>query len=519
MNEPLDTIHTFADIILPVPLPGLYTYAVPHEHVNQIAVGKRVIVSFGKNKLYAGIVRKIHQNKPVSFTPKLIEDILDSEPIVPLVSLEFWDWAAAYYCCTLGELLIQALPASLRMSSESVLLLQEDEDVRPDESELNNDEFLIYEAIKIRGRISLSEAQKVLQKKNVWPLLRNLIHKNVIIHSEEIQPAYKPKLESTIALHPDYKDKDSLKALFDALQKYPKQQDVILKLHTLSRNNQTVRKADLVKECGPASNGIIKRMVDKQILLEAKEIVSRLKPANHDGTYSDELNEEQELAYQKWTTLRIDKTVTLLQGVTGSGKSHIYFKAIHEAISQGKQVLYLLPEIALTVQMIRRLQDKFGKLVAVYHSRYSQMQRAEIWQNVLNAECKIIIGARSSVYLPFTKLGLVIVDEEHDSSYKQTETGPYMQARDAAIKLAHLHKAFTLLGSATPSIETKFKALHNRFGFIELKNRYGGAPLPNIHLINIKELREKNKMLGILSPQLVEALKKNADSGMQSILL
>ena len=177
-------------------------------------------------------------------------------------------------------------------------------------------------------------------------------------------------------------------------------------------------------------------------------------------------------AYQKWTTLRIDETVTLLQGVTGSGKSHIYFKAIHEAISQGKQVLYLLPEIALTVQMIRRLQDKFGKLVAVYHSRYSQMQRAEIWQNVLNAECKIIIGARSSVYLPFTKLGLVIVDEEHDSSYKQTETGPYMQARDAAIKLAHLHKAFTLLGSATPSIETKFKALHNRFGFIELKKSY-----------------------------------------------
>ncbi len=519
MNGDINISETFADIILPLPLPGLYTYVVPKTFVNEVEIGKRVIVSFGKNKLYAGIIRKIHDRKPVSFVPKPIEEVLDKEPIIPIISLEFWDWAAAYYCCSLGEICMQAFPASLRMSSESVLLLQEDEELHPEESELSNDEYLIFEAIKIRGRITLSESQKVLQKKNVWPLLRNLIRKNVIIHAEEIQPAYKPKLESTIALHPSYSERESVKALYDNLQKNPKQQDILLKLHTLSRKEQSVKKAELVKECGTNSASIIKRMVDKEILVEKKEIVSRLKPTEGDGNYKEVLSEEQSQGYQKWLQLRIDKPVTLLQGVTGSGKSHLYFKAIQEAVQEGKQVLYLLPEIALTVQMIRRLQEKFGKHVGVYHSRYSQMQRAEIWQTVLSNDCKIIIGARSAIYLPFTKLGLVIVDEEHDSSYKQQEASPYIQARDAAIKLAHLHSAFTLLGSATPSIETRFKAIHDRFGLIELKNRYGGAPMPSIQLINIKELREKRKMLGILSPQLLDALKKNCDAGMQSILL
>jgi primosomal protein N' (replication factor Y) len=504
----------YADVILPFALEKNYTYLIPDEMVFAIRPGTRVEVPF-RNKIYTGIIAKTHAIKPEGYETKPILSLPDHLDVVNKTQLELWDWIASYYMCSVGDVMNAALPAPYKLSSETILVF--DENAAIDNSQLNDKEYIVTEALTLQREISLSDVQKILQQKSVQPVIKSLIQKGIAYVKEELKDEYKPRKEKFILLTPQYNDEEKLKELFDKLEKNEKQLNILMTWYQLQNKEGKVKKAVLLRRAD-ATPAILKTMIKNGIFEEADEAVSRLKGGTFHVNDNFVLTENQKSAIAEIRNLFTPKNTVLLHGVTGSGKTEIYIELIKEYAEAGKQVLYLLPEIALTAQIINRLKKRFGNHVGVYHSKFSQNERIEIWNRVLSSEFKIILGARSALFLPFHNLGLVIIDEEHDYSYKQFEPAPRYHARDTAIFLAHLHKAKTLLGTATPSIEAYHHAKTGKYGLVKLYERYAGMQMPEIDIIDIKQEKEKHLMHSHFSSVLINKIKLALSNKEQVIL-
>lgn len=479
----------FVEVILPLAIAKNYTYRVPFEMNNAVQVGKRVVVQFGKSRMYTAIVDKITETPPEKYEAKYILEILDDRPVVTETQLGFWKWMAEYYMCNEGEVMNAALPSALKLASETRITLNRE--FLGDKSELNDREFLIVEALDLQPELTVSDITKLLGQKTVMPILKLLFEKNIINISEEVSDRYRPRMRTFITLNPAYQDQERLKELFGILEKRaPKQADAVLAYIKLSRRQKAISKTELTEESG-AGAASINSLIEKDIFIAQEKNVSRLY-IEDDGLFDTfDLSAQQQEALTSIRHQFEQKDVILLHGITSSGKTQIYIRLIEEAIAAGKQVLYLLPEIALTTHVIERLRQYFGANIGVYHSRFNDNERVEVWQKVLNNEYKVVLGARSAVFLPFQDLGLIIVDEEHEVSYKQFDPAPRYNARDAAIFLANMHRGKVLLGSATPSFESYFNARTHKYGLAELTERFGGTELPVIEVVSIAEETKK----------------------------
>ena len=475
----------------------------------------RVAVSFGKSKMYTGLVLNIHTNAPTLYEAKEIHQILDEIPLVNEKQLQHWQWIANYYMCSLGDVYRASLPSAFLLESETIIYKN---DAFLDETILADDEFLIFEALQQQSQLTIHQVIAILGKKKVMPIVNGLIKKEAIVIKEEIYEQYKPKLIRYVRLHKNYTSDDSLGKLLKELSNAKKQREAVLGFFQLLTTKKPIKAKDL-EEKAVVSSSILKSLVDKEILEFYHIQIDRVQ---YKGDTNDlkVLNEFQEKALAEIKETFKEKDVTLLHGITSSGKTEVYTKLIQEVLDEGKQVLFLLPEIALTTQIIVRLQYYFGEQISVFHSKYSINERVEVWNNVLNnkPKARIILGARSSVFLPFSNLGLIVVDEEHETSYKQFEPSPRYNARDAAIVLAKIHKAKILLGSATPSLETYYNAQQNKYGFVELNRRHGNVQLPKIELINVKEKQRKKEMKGHFSDRLLTLIQEALDLKEQVIL-
>ena len=475
----------------------------------------RIAVSFGKSKMYTGLVLNIHTNAPTLYEAKEIHQILDEIPLVNEKQLQHWQWIANYYMCSLGDVYRASLPSAFLLESETIIYKN---DAFLDETILADDEFLIFEALHQQSQLTIHQVIAILGKKKVMPIVNALLKKEAIVIKEEIYEQYKPKLVKYVRLHKNYTSDDSLGKLLAELSRAKKQREAVLGFFQLSTSKKPIKAKDL-EEKAAVSSTILKSLVDKEILEFYHIQIDRVQ---YKGDTNDlkVLNEFQEKALAEIKETFKEKDVTLLHGITSSGKTEVYTKLIQEVLDEGKQVLFLLPEIALTTQIIVRLQYYFGEQISVFHSKYSINERVEVWNNVLNnkPKARIILGARSSVFLPFSNLGLIVVDEEHETSYKQFEPSPRYNARDAAIVLAKIHKAKILLGSATPSLETYYNAQQNKYGFVELNRRHGNVQLPKIELINVKEKHRKKEMKGHFSDRLLTLIQEALDLKEQVIL-
>lgn len=477
----------------------------------------RVSVPFGKSKIYTGLVYKIHNNAPLVYQAKDIHQILDEAPLVNEIQLRFWEWIASYYMCTLGDVMRAALPNAFILESETILTKTTEV---VNDTDLKDDEFLVYEALHHQSNLKIQDVVSILDKKNVLPVIKRLIDKKAISVQEEVLEKYKPKLVRYVKLKTAFSSEVALQQLLEDLKRAPKQRQVIMTLFMLSsKTKKPIKVSDLISE-SEVSTSIIKALIDKHILEEYFIQTDRVVYSGGDNATTKSLNEHQEHALNAIKSQFQNHHTILLHGVTSSGKTEIYVKLIEEVLQQGKQILYLLPEIALTTQLVSRLQNYFGEQVAIFHSRYSSNERVEVWHQVLNnsKKAQIVLGARSSVLLPFRNLGLIIVDEEHEQSFKQFDPAPRYNARDAAIVLANMHKAKALLGSATPSLESYFNAQQQRYGLVELKHRYNNVLMPEIELVDIKDKYKRKLMKGHFSDRLIEEMAETLSEGHQIIL-
>lgn len=507
----------FIDVIIPIPLPKLFTYSITLSEANFLSVGMRVSVPFGKSKIYTGIVFRIHNEAPVAYEAKEIHQILDDAPIVNEKQLQLWQWISKYYMCTLGDVMRAALPSAFILESETVVIKHKK---AIDESILKDDEFLVYEALQHQSSLKIHDISNILDKKNVLPVIKRLIEKEAITVEEEVYEKYKPKLVRYVKLHANFSSENALQKLLENLSRAPKQRDVVMTLFSVSaKTKKPVKVSDLSDE-SDASVAIIKALIDKGILEEYHIQTDRVQYSGDDNEATKNLNDYQQTALKEIKDTFKKHHVTLLHGVTSSGKTEVYVKLIEEVINNEKQVLYLLPEIALTTQLVTRLQNYFGEQVAIFHSKYSSHERVEVWNNVLkkSAKAKIVLGARSSIFLPFDNLGLIVVDEEHEQSFKQFDPAPRYHARDTAVVLGNMHHAKVLLGSATPSLESYFNAKQNKYGFVELKHRFNDVLMPDIELVDIKDKLKKKRMKGHFSDRLIEEMTETLKAGHQIIL-
>lgn len=508
----------FIDVILPIPLKQSFTYSVNRDEARFLRPGMRVAVPFGKSKVYTGIVYSIHGNAPTTYETKTIDQILDEEPIVTGLQLKHWEWMASYYMCTLGEVIRAALPSAFLLESETIITLNKETEL--DESTLSDDEFLVYEALRNQSSIHINDVRSILDRKSVVSVTQHLLEKGLISIQEEVFEQYTPKMKRFVKLAAPYTSEESLRALLDTMNRAPKQKEVLMTLFMLSSQQKKPVGSIQLQKKSDASAATLKSLLDKGILEEFFEQRDRVQ--YHDDTNEGvkSFNDAQETAYEEIVTTFREKDITLLHGVTSSGKTELYVRLIATVLERGQQVLYMLPEIALTTQLIARLQNYFGAQVAVYHSKYSVNERIEVWNNVLanKPKAQIVIGARSSLFLPFKSLGLVVVDEEHEPSFKQYNPAPRYHGRDAAIYLASLHKAKTLLGSATPSLETYANATQGKYGLVLLNKRFGNVMMPDIELVDIKEGHRKKKMKGHFSERLLEEMHEALTLGEQIIL-
>jgi len=455
----------------------------------------------------------MHKDKPEFIETKDILNVLDAEPVVYEEQLKLWEWMASYYMCSEGEVMAAALPAHFKLSSETIIVYNEE--YGDDFSSLDHDEFIVGEALLIKKELTLSEVQQLLDSHTTYPVISRLVNKKVCHVWESLKQTYVPKKETFVLLNPEYDNEDKLSELLNNWTKAPKQMELLLSYLHLMKTEGEVTKASLLKKSG-ASEAQLKGLADKNILRIEKKIIDRIKYLPKNVQIDFELTEAQQKAFDQTKQHLQSKPVCLLHGVTSSGKTNIYIKLIEEYIKQGGQVLYMLPEIALTSQVIRRLQKHFGGYIGIYHSKFSQNERVEIWNKVKTGELRVILGARSSVFLPYQNLGLIICDEEHDTSYKQQEPAPRYNGRDAAIYFASLFGAKTLLGSGTPSVESYYNATTGKYGLVELMQRYGDLKLPVIEFIDTRMLRQAQHDKAaktdsakiMLSPPLIEAVNE-----------
>lgn len=508
----------FIDVILPIPLKQQFTYSVNSSEASFLKQGMRVAVPFGKSKIYTGIVYAIYKGNAPTYETKPIDQILDELPIIHPIQIKHWEWIASYYMCTLGEVVRAALPSAFLLESETTIMLSENTSI--DEDAFNDDEFLVFEALQHQSTLHINDIRAILDRKNVVKVLQNLIQNGVIMVQEELYEQYKPKLKRYIRLSAKYSSEDSLKELLEQLKRAPKQRDVLMTLFMLSaQEKRPVGSLSLQKKSG-ATSTLLKTLIDKEILEEYFIQKDRIEFDGDGNSMAKDLNEEQKTAFLEIKDSFEKHEVTLLHGVTSSGKTEIYVRLIEEALERGQQVLYMLPEIALTTQLISRLQAYFGERISVYHSKYSLNERVEVWNNVLGSRKKaqLVIGVRSSLFLPYSNLGLIIVDEEHETSFKQYNPSPRYQGRDGAIVLGNLHKAKVLLGSATPSLESYHNAELDKYGLVHLKKRFGNVQMPEIELVDIKEKHRKKQMKGHFSDRLLEAMTEALANNEQIIL-
>ncbi len=479
----------FVEVILPLAIAKNYTYRVPFEMNGAVEVGKRVVVQFGKSKLYTAVIDRITETPPEKYEAKYILEVLDDRPVVTQTQLQFWKWMAEYYMCNEGEVMNAALPTALKLASETKITLNRE--FLGDKSELNDREFLIVEALDLQPELTVSDIAKLLGQKTVMPILKLLFEKNIINISEEVSERYKPRVRTFLTLNPVYQNQEQLKELFSLLEKRaPKQADAVLAYMKLARHQKAVTKNELIEESGAGSSSI-NSLIEKEVFIAKEKNVSRLH-IEEEGLFDVfELSPQQQEALDSIRQQFEQKDVVLLHGVTSSGKTQVYIRLMEEALAAGKQVLYLLPEIALTTHVIERLRQYFGTSIGVYHSRFNDNERVEVWQKVLNGEYRVVLGARSAVFLPFQELGLIIIDEEHEVSYKQFDPAPRYNARDAAIFLANLHGGKVLLGSATPAFESYYNARTHKYGLAEMTERFGGTELPLIEVVSIAEETKK----------------------------
>ena len=510
-------MNYFVEVILPLSLPQTFTYKVSEAEFLFLKPGMRVAVSFGKTKFYTGLVMQLHNNEPALYEAKEIHEIIDEKPIVNEMQLKHWQWIASYYMCSIGEVYKSALPSALLLESETIISSKKE--ISINENELSDEEYLLVEALSQQSAIKISEAASIVNKRKVLPIIQQLLAKDIISLQEEMVEEYKPKLVRYIRLVSEFESSDKLEDLLQILKNAQKQKELLLSYFQLKASQKTLISVKQLTEYSDASSAIIKALIDKGIFEEYYIQHDRVSFEDVDEN-EIVLSDNQYQAFQEIKKSLEEKDVCLLHGVTASGKTEVYVKLIEEFIQDGKQVLYLLPEIALTTQLVSRLTKYFGNKVAVFHSKYSNNERVEVWNQVLNnsEKAQIVIGARSALFLPFQDLGFVIVDEEHEATFKQVDPAPRYHARDAAIVLANFHKGKVLLGSATPSVETYFNTQKEKYGLVELNKRFGNSVLPEIHLVDLKDAYFRKKMTGHFSQSLIESITEALSLGEQVIL-
>lgn len=507
----------FINVIVPLALADSFTYEVNENEFHYLQVGMRVAVPFGKSKVYTALVLSKHNTPPIAYQAKDIQEIIDSQPIVNERQIAHWKWLAEYYMCTLGEVYRAAVPSALLLESETIVVYKPKKEYLI--SEFTDEEFLLYEAFQSQAVLKIEEIISILNKKNVFPVIQSLLEKEIIVLNEEIVESYKPKMVKYVKLNPEFDAPEKLKDLLELLSRSEKQRTLVLTFFQFKTIDKKPIAVKALLEQADVTSAILKGLISKKIFEEYTLAQDRV-VFNVADNQEIILSDFQQSAFDSINTSFEKFDVTLLKGITGSGKTEIYIRLIEQFLKQEKQVLYLLPEIALTTQLVQRLTKYFGNQVAVFHSKYSSNERVEVWFRVnQNSEkAKVVIGARSSIFLPFSNLGFVVVDEEHEASFKQQDPAPRFHARDAAIVLAKMHNAKVLLGSATPSLESYYNAYQNKFGLVLLEKRFGNVKLPEIVLIDIKEKHKRKEMKGHFSIDLLDEINQTLGRGEQVIL-
>lgn len=514
-------MEKFVDVILPLPLHSCFTYSLPEEMAEEVQIGCRIVVPFGKKKYYTGIVRNVHYLKPEEYEVKEVTALLDAHPILLPLQFKFWEWVADYYLCTQGDVYKAALPSGLKLESETMVEYNPDFEVS---ESLPEREQKVLDLLLVEPEQCVTKLEKDTGFKNILNIIKSLLDKEAIFVKEELRRTYKPKTETRVRLTTAASNERRLHFFFDELQRRaPKQLDLLMKYIELSGclggKQKEVTKKELLQRAS-ATPAVFNGLIERGVFEVYQQEIGRLNAVSMNETLPlNSLNIHQQQAYDGIVENFKTKNVCLLHGVTSSGKTEVYIHLIEQTIRQGKQVLYLLPEIALTTQITERLQRVFGTRLGIYHSKFPDAERVEIWQKQLSeGGYDIILGVRSSVFLPFRNLGLVIVDEEHENTYKQQDPAPRYHARNAAIVLAAMYGAKTLLGTATPSIETWHNAVSDKYGLVELKERYKEIQLPEIIPVDIKELHRKKRMSGPFSPLLLQYVREALEQKEQVIL-
>lgn len=516
----------YVEVILPLALPKLYTFSVPKGLESSVERGARVLVQFGRKRLYAAIVYSIHHMPPQGYSTKDILQVIDTEPLVTDVQLKLWEWISEYYMCSLGEIMKAGLPAGLKMESETLVTLGDDFD---EDAEVSPREQELLQVLEDGKAISIEKLVAQASHPNPMGTVQKLMDSRLLSVYENLVTVYKPKYETFVRLHSRLKNNEDLNTVFDGLSNAPAQMKYLIAFVAIASQRQevfsgSVAKSELAEKAG-ASTSAFNALVEKEVFEVEEREVSRFTFEDEQTPNSLSLTQEQEVAVNEIKEVFKEKSVALLHGVTSSGKTEVYISLIQEQLQQGKQVLYLLPEIALTAQMINRLKGYFGNRVGVYHSKYSDNQRVEVYKNVLRGGATseqpsydIILGVRSSIFLPFNRLGLIIVDEEHESTFKQYNPAPRYNARDTAIVMAGLHGAKVLLGTATPSVESYFNAQTGKYGLVSLTKRYMDISLPKVEVVDTLDARKRKQMKSIFSDKLLQAISETIEDGNQVIL-
>ena len=514
---------SFAEVVLPLPLYSSFTYSIP-EGMEGVVTGSRVLVQFGRRKFYTGIVASVHPDAPEGYDVKPISLLLDPTPIVRFPQLRMWQWIADYYLCAPGEVYKAAIPTGLKPESTTFISLSPDCDLSEAIPSLKEEEARILQLVYSEKRLSISDIQSRTEIANATSYIRPLLEQGVLEVAETVVEKYRPKTVHMIRLSLRPGDHDGVHRFLDLTNRSTRQQNALMAYLDMSgflssRSEPKEVERDALLQRAGITPGILKAMVDKQIFEVYKKSVNRFQ--DFDGTIHPipQLSELQRSAFDAISDGFRTKDTILLHGVTGSGKTEIYAHLIDRVLAAGRQVLFLVPEISLTTQLTDRLRRIFGDRLLVYHSKFSDNERVDVWRRVLDShQPLLILGARSAVFLPFHHLGLVIVDEEHESSYKQYDPAPRYNARDTAIVLASMHGAKTLLGSATPAVDTYYKALNGKYGLVTLSERYEGAALPAVEIIDMKEQRKRKLSDGILSQPLRLATEQALQHGKQALM-
>ncbi|MDD5183844.1 MAG: primosomal protein N' [Paludibacter sp.] len=510
----------YVDVILPLPLANTFTYSVPEEWTGQVRMGMRVVVPFGKKKMYTAVIFLVHSITPTVYEAKDIICLLDNEPILRRPQMKFWEWISSYYQAFLGDVYQAAVPAGLKLESETQVRINPDYEA---ETVLSEKEEKVLMALSDGKAISVNELNKIAKMRDSLPTLKQLLEKGAVEISEELAEKFRAKTDSFVRLTDETIKEENLRKLFDDLSRAKKQLDVLMMYIDLSKcltpaKKREVSKKELLERTG-ASPAVLNGLVERGAMEIYVREIGRLDVSEIQTSEQYTLNDSQGEAYTEIEKQFLEKQVVLLHGVTSSGKTELYIQLINKVLAEGKQVLYLVPEIALTTQLTSRLKRVFGKKLGVYHSKFSDAERVEIWNSVLNDKTyDVIIGVRSSIFLPFRQLGLIIVDEEHESSYKQYDPAPRYHARNAAIVLASMHGAKTLLGTATPAVETYYNALTGKFGLVELNQRHEEMEMPEILVVDSKEAYRKKEMESHFTPLLLEKIGKALQNSEQVIL-